>query len=164
MSKNKPFSIEVGYCLWTILILLVSVSCKNADRKKSNSLYSENQLIDTMSIDCLEKKVDISLLPVESVDKQSFDEGFILTVKTKDSSFVILNCLFNSSPNLLTQKGYVILDSVLMKNDRYSYRGIDSTSGKYWRRDGNISYIQVKSKDTTRYNMIFDDKNFLSRR
>ncbi len=164
MDKGKSYTMRLNRYFWVILILLLSISCKSLNSEKSNSLYSENKLRDTMSVNCLEKKVNLSLLPVESVDKHYFDEGLIYTIKTKDSSYVLLNCLYNSNPDLLTQKEYVVLDSIIIKNDYFSYRGIDTTNGNYWRRDGNISYIKVKPKDTIKYNAIFDDERFLTKR
>lgn len=164
MDKGKSYNMRLERYFWVILVLLLSISCKNLNKEKLNSLYSENKLGDTIFVNCLDKKVNLSLLTVETVDKQHFDEGLIYTIKTKDSSYVLLNCLYNSNPNLLTQKEYVVLDSIIIKNDYYSYRGVDTTSGNYWRRDGNISYIKVKSKDTIKYNMIFDDERFLTKR
>lgn len=151
------YSQDVDGLKWIII--------RNGNHQTEKTIKSsENKLGDTIFVNCLDKKVNLSLLTVETVDKQHFDEGLIYTIKTKDSSYVLLNCLYNSNPNLLTQKEYVVLDSIIIKNDYYSYRGVDTTSGNYWRRDGNISYIKVKSKDTIKYNMIFDDERFLTKR
>lgn len=163
MCINRLLQMNLSYCICTVFAFLITISCKNKKTKSSTSMYSEDQTTDTTFIDCLERTVNIGLLPIETVHHQSFSEGNIVTVKTKDSSYVILNCLFNSGPNLLAKDKYEVLDSVLMRNGGYSYRGVDSKSGKYWRRDGNISYLQVKPKDTIRYNLIFDNENFIRR-
>lgn len=161
MSKNRLLQLNINYYLFTVFVFLFNINCKDKKTKISNSIHIENQATDTTFIDCLEKRVNIGLLPIETVDHQSFSEGNIVTIKTKDSSYVILNCLFNSEPNLLAKDKYEVLDSVFMQNGGYSYRGVDPKSGKYWRRDANILYLQVRSNDTTKYNQIFDNENFI---
>lgn len=163
MSTSKNINSKF-FCTLIVFLTIIITGCKNKNKEMLSSSYPSTELLDSTLVVCKGKIIDIGKLPIESVDRKNYEEGFIQTITTKDSSIIILNCLHNTESNLLTKKRYVTLDSILISDNYYSYRGIDTVNGKYWRRDGNVSYIHVKPQDTAKYNRIFDDINFIKHR
>lgn len=106
------------------------------------------------TFDCNGKKITISLPKIIKEQASKYTEGKAMLLITKDSVFVEFYCGGNYSSIVSNKSKYKVLTE--QKNSK---RGIDVTTGNYWRKDGKLSYFNCKAKDTTRYNRIFDSKS-----
>ena len=126
--------------LTSFIIVLFFTACQSQEKKTKKTFV------------CNKKEMTVELPSIIEEKPHTFAEGKVILLKTKDSVFIEFYCGGNYSPLVNNKSKFKILSE-----SSTSKRGID-TSGKYWRKDGKLSYFNCQAKDTVKYNKIFDQK------
>ncbi len=110
---------------------------------------------------CQNKAISLDLLDVKKLDTLYYEEGSVYHILTDDECSIVILCGGNAS--FFNGDDYKTLTSSTKKNGSISLKGVNTSSGLYWRKDGNIGFENVREKDTIKYNRIFDNKKFITR-
>jgi len=111
---------------------------------------------------CRTKSISLKYLNIKKIDTFIYEEGRIYNIFTNDNSIITFLC--GNNADIMTSDDYKLLDSTKTIFGDLSLRGINEKSGLFWRKDGIVGYERVKKKDTSKYNKIFNDKNFIKAR
>lgn len=135
-------------------LLLIFMGCSFLKENHKISQKSEEAIL------CRNRKLSLKYLNVEKLDTLIYEEGRIYSIYTKDNSIVRFLC--GSNAQIFFGENYEVLDSIKAANGNISLRGRHKDSKLFWRNDGIIGYERVRKKDTSRYNQILDNPDFLT--
>lgn len=129
-----------------IIAFLTFLSCKSQEKKPH-------------IFRCNNKEAKVFFPKIIKTQKEEYTEGKVKLLTTIDSVFIEFHCGGNYSPIISDTLKYKVLQGI-----GSSKRGINVSTGKFWRKKGRLGYFNCKAKDTTKYNKIFDNFEFKKNR